>query len=93
MTPIENMQIKFGKKFSKQYDRAPSKIQKAFDERLDLFLQNKFHPQLSNHALGGKYKGSRSINIIGDWRAIFQEFNSGKLIYFDVLGTHSQLYK
>lgn len=87
------MQIKFSKKFSKQYDRSPSKIQKAFDKRLDLFFQNKFYPQLNNHALNGRYKGYHSINITGDWRAIFRGFNSGKLIYFDALGTHAQLYK
>lgn len=87
------MQIKFSKKFDKQYDGAPNKIRNAFDERLDLFLKNKFHPLLNNHALKGEYEGHRSLNITGDWRAIFRELNSGKITYFEILGTHSQLYK
>jgi len=43
--------------------------------------------------LTGKYKGFRSINITGDWRAVFRELKSGEIVYFDLLGTHSKLYK
>ena len=86
------MAVKFSKHFSKQYDKAPGTIRQAFDQRLKLFLHNKFHPQLKNHALEGNLKGFRSINVTGDWRAIFREVNHGGRIYFDLLGTHSQLY-
>jgi len=47
---------------------------------------------LNNHQLGGQLKNYRSININADWRLIFQEFNQGNIIYFIVIGTHSQLY-
>jgi addiction module RelE/StbE family toxin len=87
------MEVKFSKKFSKLYDKAPKKIQIAFDAKLELFLKNKFHPLLNNHTLTGKYRNCRSINITGNWRAIFREFDSGELIYFEVIGTHSQLYR
>jgi len=87
------IRVKFSKKFGKQYDKAPAKIRKSFDKRLRLFLQDKFTPQINNHPLIGKFQGNRSINITGDWRAIFREFKSGQLIYFDLLGTHNQLYK
>lgn len=89
------MQIRYEKKFSKQYNKAPHKIQLAFDTRFKLFLENPFHPQLSNHALTGKFKGYRSINITGDWRAIFSELRikNKTIIVFELLGTHSQLYK
>jgi len=87
------LKVKFSKKFSKQYNKAPAKIRKSFDKRLRLFLQDKFDSQLNNHQLIGKLKGHRSINISGDWRAVFREFNAGDLIYFDLLGAHNQLYK
>ena len=87
------MKIKFGKKFSKQYDKAPKKVRVAFQKRLVIFKRNKYSYLLNNHALVGKYKGFRSINITGNWRAIFRELNNGKLAFFDALGTHSQLYK
>lgn len=90
------MRIKFAKKFAKDYERAGLKIKKAVKERIDLFSNNPFHPKLRNHPLSGKYAGYRSINITGDWRAIFlilEEAGSETIISFEMLGTHSQLYK
>ena len=86
------MEIRLGKKFIKLYDKSPIKIRRSFDLRLTIFSQDKFHPILNNHALGGKYIGYRSINVTGDWRAIFREFQDEEIIYFDLIGTHSQLY-
>ena len=87
------MQIDYSPRFIKDLKKAPRKIQIAFRDRLKLFVEDKFHPLLNNHPLKGKYKGYRSINVTGDWRAVFRELNSGKLVYFDVLGTHGQLYR
>lgn len=85
------MPTNFAKTFSKQYGKAGRKIRSAFDERLELFLLDPFHPLLNNHALTGKYKGMRSINVTGDWRAIYSE--NKEAVIFELLGTHSQLYK
>ncbi len=85
------MQIKFAKKFKKRYEKADSKIQSAFDKRLELFLKNPFHELLNNHTLTGEYLGYRSIDITGDWRAIFSQQDN--VVNFKILGTHSQLYK
>lgn len=90
------MKIKFAKKFVKEYERTGFKIRKAVKERIDLFNKEPFHPKLRNHPLSGKYSGYRSINITGDWRAIFlvlEEAGSETIIFFEMLGTHSQLYK
>ncbi len=87
------MKIDYSHKFIREFKKTPRKIQIAFRNRLKIFLHDKFHPLLNNHSLTGKYQNYRSINITGDWRAIFRELNSGKLIYFEALGTHSQLYK
>ncbi|OGM23349.1 hypothetical protein A2961_01745 [Candidatus Woesebacteria bacterium RIFCSPLOWO2_01_FULL_39_21] len=85
--------IDFSKRFEKDLKKAPMKIQTAFRSRLEIFLTDKFNPILNNHSLLGRYEGYRSINISGDWRAIFRELDDGEIIYFDLLGTHSKLYK
>lgn len=90
------MQTNFAKKFKKQYEKADNKIKFAFDKRLKLFLQDPFYPLLNNHALTGQYLGKRSINVTGDWRAIFSEIENGgeeKVVIFELLDTHSNLYK
>jgi addiction module RelE/StbE family toxin len=87
------MKVKFSRKFSKQYLKAPIKIRKAFDRRLGVFMMDKFSPTLNNHKLTGKFQSHRSINVTGDWRAIFREYDSGKTVYFEVINTHSNLYK
>lgn len=88
--------IDYSKKFDKQLRKVPLEIKTAFRERFNLFTIDPLHPQLNNHQLTGKYTGFRSINITGDWRAIFQEyhFDNGSIaIIFLFIGTHSQLYK
>ncbi|MBI2017923.1 type II toxin-antitoxin system mRNA interferase toxin, RelE/StbE family [Candidatus Daviesbacteria bacterium] len=89
------MQTNFAKKFKKQYEKANVKIKSAFDKKLELFLRDPFYPLLNNHSLTGQYLGKRSINITGDWRAIFSEteIEEEKVINFELLDTHSNLYK
>jgi addiction module RelE/StbE family toxin len=86
------MKINYSKKFFKQYGRCDEKIKQAFKQKLVLFEKNKFHPQLNNHQLRGKFSHCRSINITGDWRALFIELENGEIIFFETLGTHSELY-
>lgn len=89
------MNIKLAKKFAKQYFKAPRKIQKAFNSRLEIFKKQPFHSLLNNHSLKGNYLYHRSIDITGDWRAIYSETleKNEKVAIFIALGTHSQLYK
>ncbi|GAC1388238.1 MAG: hypothetical protein NVS1B7_8360 [Candidatus Saccharimonadales bacterium] len=59
-------------------------------DRITVFSNNPLHASLRNHALKGKYKQYRSIDITGDYRALYlQEADEA---IFDVVGTHSQLY-
>lgn len=90
------MDIRYDKKFQKQYGRADIRIRSAFKVRLRLFCENPHHPLLHNHLLTGEYQGYRSINVTGDWRALFIESRSGTgevVIEFKLFGTHSQLYR
>ena len=90
------MSIKYSATFKKQYKKAPRKIQEKVKERISLFVQNPTNQLLNNHALTGKFQGYRSINITGDWRAIYSmriNLNSKREYYFELVGTHSQLYR
>lgn len=94
--PENPKRINYSKIFHKQLKKAPLEIKIAFRERLALFLQNPRHSLLNNHLLSGSFSGKRSINITGDWRAIYCEYKTddeGIVVVFYLLGTHSQLYK
>lgn len=87
------MRIEYAKRFQKKIKKVPAEIRLAFIQRAKIFEKGPFHTLLNNHALYGEYQGYRSINITGDWRAIFREYGNYALVSFETLGTHSQLYK
>ncbi|HLC64232.1 MAG TPA: type II toxin-antitoxin system mRNA interferase toxin, RelE/StbE family [Patescibacteria group bacterium] len=86
------MEIKYSKRFIKEFKKCPPKVKSAFYKRLELFVKDKDHPLLHNHGLSGQLKDYRSINVDGDYRALFQEFDNGQTVYFVIIGSHSQLY-
>lgn len=89
--------VDFSNRFTKYLKKAPLEIKIAFKNRYKLFILNQFHPQLNNHSLKGKLFGYRNINITGDWRAIYSAYldknGDNNVVRFELLGTHSQLYK
>ncbi len=85
------MTIRYLPKFKKQYKKLPAKLQRQFDERLRIFINDPTHPQLRVHPLKGKYAGYWSMNISGDLRALYL-INGDEIIIFALIGTHSQLY-
>ena len=87
------MRIEYSKRFQKDLFKLSRKIRLAFATRLELFIDDKFHSLFNNHSLLGEYSGCRSINITGDIRAIFEEYDHGQVIYFITIGTHSRLYR
>ena len=86
------MKPEYHKNFRKQFDKLPLKIQDKFGERLDMFLQNQFHPLLDNHSLTGEYEGCRSINITGNIRAIFYLKTESDIVFINI-GSHPELYE
>lgn len=88
------VRVSFSKRFIKHYDKAPAKVRSRFKEKVVVFENNPFDPALRNHALSGEWSGCRSIDITGDWRAVYEELGSNEveLVEFIEIGTHSQLY-
>ncbi len=85
------MNIRYSRDFKKAIKKLSPKIKQKFEERFRLFVQDPFSELLNNHALEGRFKGNRSINITGDYRAIYEENKEGVILFRDI-GTHAQLY-
>lgn len=84
------MDISYSKAFIKQAKKLSPEIRNKLLERVEVFSMNPLHPTLRNHALKGKYKNYRSIDITGDVRALYLQRSTEAI--FDAVGTHSQLY-
>ena len=84
------MKLAYSKLFIKQSQKLRPEVKTKLLERIKLFAENPLHPQLRNHALRGRYRDYRSIDITGDVRALYLQI--GDEVIFDTVGTHSQLY-
>ncbi|TSC75959.1 MAG: translation repressor RelE [Parcubacteria group bacterium Gr01-1014_30] len=85
------MKVSFHNRFNKSYKRCPAKVQKQFKKRLKSFLENPYNPLLENHALGGDWQDFRSINVTGDYRALYYHLVDDTVEFF-IIDTHSNLY-
>lgn len=86
------MKIRFSKQFGKQLGKLTLKDKDEFWRKLEWFKEDIYDPRLRNHALKGKFVGTRSIDIKGDLRAIYEVVDDNIYIYL-LIGTHSQLYR
>jgi addiction module RelE/StbE family toxin len=86
------MNVVFHKRFDKTAAKLPPKIKTQMIERITLFTRDPLNVVLRNHSLNTPYKGSNSINITGDYRAIYNLVDK-QTAMFTHIGTHSQLYK
>ncbi len=84
------MNIQFHNNFNKQFQKLRIKERERVKEKIKIFIRTPFDNALNNHPLKGKYKGYRSINISGNFRAIYKE--TSKQIIFVAVGSHSELY-
>ncbi len=84
------MKIQYHRKFRKQFAKLSPNVKVKFLERRSLFVGDSHHPLLNNHSVEKAYPGCRSINVTGDYRAIFSE--SGERVLFINIDTHSELY-
>lgn len=78
----------FSKRFKKEYNNLPNEIQKAFDEKLPLFLKKMSHPSLRVKRIQGtkdRWEGSITMK----YRFTF-EFLKDE-VFFRTIGTHNIL--
>ena len=80
----------FSNRFKKEYKRLPQEIQKAFDEKLNLFLNNMSHPSLrAKHVHGTKTRWEGSVTK--NYRFTFEL--TGNSVIFRRIGTYDILRK
>jgi YafQ family addiction module toxin component len=84
------MSIAYSKNFIKQAKKLSPDLRRKLQIKIEIFINNPLDQSLRNHALKGKYKDYRSIDITGDVRALYLQNNNEAI--FDTVGTHSQLY-
>lgn len=87
------MKIVFLANYSKHYKKRilPNKfLDKQFEKRLRLFLENPSHPLLKDHSLHGDLRGYRSFSITGDIRVIY--YIKNETIHFSDIGAQTQVY-
>ena len=80
----------YSKNFIKQSKKLRPSTRAKLLIRIKLFANNPLDPELRDHALKGKYKIYRSIDVTGDYRALY--LLRGDEVIFDIVGTHAQLY-
>ena len=85
------MTISYSKNFIKQSKKLTPRLREKIVERIERFSINPFDPPLRNHLLKGAYQEYGSINITGDYRALYLVRDTE--IIFDYIGTHAQLYE
>jgi mRNA-degrading endonuclease YafQ of YafQ-DinJ toxin-antitoxin module len=84
------VKISYSKGFIKQAKKLSPELRQKLQVSLRVFGDNPLDPALRNHALKGKYREYRSIDVTGDVRALYlQKFDEA---IFDAAGRHSQLY-
>ena len=84
------MEVIFHKTFKKKFAKLSKSIQRKTSERIYIFSQNPTDPILNNHSVEKRFPGCRSINITGDYRAIFKTQKASAI--FINIGSHSDLY-
>jgi len=80
----------FSKQFKKEYNNLPNEIQKSFDQKLHIFLQDMSHPSPRVKRIQGtrdRWEGSVTIK----YRFTFQVSESE--VIFRSIGTHDILSK
>lgn len=86
------MKIALSKRFKKEFQKLEPTLQRKVQDRIRIFLLKPTEALLKNHVLHGEYEGCRSINITGDYRAIYWESPKGHATFLTI-GTHAQLYE
>lgn len=85
------MQYILSKRFEKEFAKLPQGVKRQAIAALELFVQDHEHPSLRAHILAGKWRGHSSIDVTGDYRAVYA-FADEEIVRFVAINTHAQLY-
>lgn len=87
------MKLNYKRKFLRDYDCLPQQIQKRFDQKLSLLLDNFRHPSLRVRKIQGIVKGYQNVfegSINMNYRFLFQVEDDTYILLR--CGTHTQIF-
>ena len=79
------------KRSYKKRIRNNSRLKKKFREKMTIFLENPFFPQLRTHKLSGKLAGQWAFSVDDDCRIVFEFVDDDQVLLIDV-GRHDEVY-
>jgi len=79
------------KRSYKKRVRNNSRLKKKFWEKMEIFLENPFFPQLRTHKLSGKLAGQWAFSVDDDCRIVFEFVGEDRVLLIDV-GSHDEVY-
>ncbi len=85
------MHVEFSRKFRKSFLKLPKNVQKKFEDRVALFMENPRTPLLKVHPLKGLMAGYFSFRVTGDYRVVFRFLDKKSVKLLDI-GKHSKVY-
>jgi addiction module RelE/StbE family toxin len=80
----------FIRAYSKLVKRRPE-LRKRLSEKLELFVNDPFHPSLETHKLSGTMKDSMAFSLTHKLRVVFS-FIEPDLVTLEDIGTHDEVY-
>lgn len=66
------------------------RLNKKFEERVSLFIQDAQNQLLKDHKLVGSLQGLRAFSVTGDIRVVYRL--SGEILELYDIGSHNQVY-
>ena len=79
------------KRAYKNFVRSHPELKSRIDERLALFINNPYSPELETHKLHGKLAERWAFSINFKYRVLFH-FESSDLAFLEDIGTHDDIY-
>jgi len=75
----------------KKWRKKHPELVARFQQKLELFKNDPFHPSLKIHSLVGNLAGAWAISINYEQRLVFRFLSDTKVLLID-LGTHDDVY-
>jgi len=85
------MEYILSKRFEKQFTKLPKSVKRKAVNAFEVFVQDPSDQSLRTHELAGRWHGYWSIDITGNYRAVYTHVDE-QVVRFVAIGTHSELY-
>ena len=88
------MKVAFSSSFKRAYKKrikGQKEKEDAFFKKMEIFIDEPYHPQLRTHKLSGQLKDLWSFSIDYNIRVIFY-FVDEQHVIFENIGTHDEVY-